>query len=294
MINKDTPASICFVCGAPTIHLSMPSPSPAVLLTNPLLLPVFILVAIFATCLRVLAILPGQRGKPPKRTRGTPTRLLIVLGSGGHTAEMLALLRNLDPHSYTHRTYVVSSGDAFSAGKAREFEQALRSQEMEKDPSPTAEQSLRNLRKGDTRVDLDQQSSYEIVTVPRARRVHQSLFTTPFSAIKCLISCLSVLRHVNTPQSPDSPLARYPDLILTNGPGTAVIVILASLILRFFNVDGANSPRKMRTIYIESWARVRRLSLSGQLLLPVVDRFIVQWEQLRNLTEKGEYLGVLL
>jgi len=49
--------------------------------------------------------------------------LLIVLGSGGHTAEMLRLLDSLNFAKYTHRRYVVSSGDTLSEGKARHFEQ---------------------------------------------------------------------------------------------------------------------------------------------------------------------------
>jgi beta-1,4-N-acetylglucosaminyltransferase len=49
----------------------------------------------------------------------------------------------------------------------------------------------------------------------------------------------------------------------------------------------------MRTIYVESWARVRRLSLSGTILVGVVDRFLVQWEGLRGLG-RAEYIGVLV
>lgn len=37
-----------------------------------------------------------------------------------------------------------------------------------------------------------------------------------------------------------------------------------------------------RIIYIESFARVSRLSLSGKLLRPFVHRFLVQWPQLQR------------
>jgi beta-1,4-N-acetylglucosaminyltransferase len=56
----------------------------------------------------------------------------------------------------------------------------------------------------------------------------------------------------------------------------------------------------MRTVYIESWARVKTLSLSGKILKPLVDRFVVQWETLQKKVgekERGgraEYVGVLV
>ena len=34
----------------------------------------------------------------------------------------------------------------------------------------------------------------------------------------------------------------------------------------------------MRSIYIESWARVKTLSLSGKILRFIVGRFLVQWK----------------
>src|SRR6185437_3439426 len=56
--------------------------------------------------------------------------LLIVLGSGGHTAEMLNILSTSlaslqAPFNFTCRTYIVSSGDSFSAQKAHEFESSF-------------------------------------------------------------------------------------------------------------------------------------------------------------------------
>jgi len=37
-----------------------------------------------------------------------------------------------------------------------------------------------------------------------------------------------------------------------------------------------------KLIYVESLARTQRLSLSGVLVRPLVDRFFVQWEGLRS------------
>ena len=52
---------------------------------------------------------------------------------------------------------------------------------------------------------------------------------------------------------------------------------------------------KMRSIYIESWARVKGLSLSGRILVATgaVDRVLVQWEGLAG-TGRGEFRGCLV
>ncbi|KAK8180483.1 oligosaccharide biosynthesis protein Alg14-like protein, partial [Phyllosticta capitalensis] len=212
-----------------------------------------------------------------------PTRLLVVLGSGGHTAEMMAMLGKLDKarflRSWSHRTYVVSEGDGLSAERAREFEEAL--------------------------LDFDgkeiEVGSYDIQLVPRARKIHQSLLTTPFSSLRCLGACHSILRSpfsspdIESSTAPQHQATFFPNLILTNGPGTGVIVILAALLLRYCDLGDLDRTSRIRTVYVESWARVKRLSLSGKLLLRVVDRFLVQWETLLNQTAgRGEYLGVLI
>jgi len=49
-----------------------------------------------------------------------------------------------------------------------------------------------------------------------------------------------------------------------------------------------------RVIYIESFARVEALSLSGKLLYPFVDRFIVQWQQLAEKAKRAEFHGLLV
>jgi len=51
----------------------------------------------------------------------------------------------------------------------------------------------------------------------------------------------------------------------------------------------------MRTIYVESWARVEGLSLSGKILMAVgaCERVLVQWEGLSR-AGRGEFRGVLV
>ena len=45
-------------------------------------------------------------------------RLLVVLGSGGHTTEMINIVKNLDEEKYGPKTYLYSSTDIMSKSKA--------------------------------------------------------------------------------------------------------------------------------------------------------------------------------
>ncbi|OGE57634.1 hypothetical protein PENARI_c001G09823 [Penicillium arizonense] len=173
------------------------------------------------------------------RPKDSPVHLLVVLGSGGHTAEMFYMLSRMDMKRYTYRTYVVSSGDNFSAGKAKEFE---------------TERACSD-------------NNYNIVTVPRARRVHQSYLTAPITTLQCFWACLTILCGLHPDQQlPEQYGSPYPDLILTNGPATAVCVILAAKLVRFlqcvfgfnFLLRSSTTPpvSNLRTIYVESWARL--------------------------------------
>lgn len=190
--------------------------------------------------------------------------MVAVLGSGGHTAEMISLLRSVSPTRYIHRTYVVSSGDDFSADRALNIENTIQSKHKHSSVSRAEE--------------VDPVTGiWDVKVLPRARKIHQSLWTTPLSSLWCLICCVSTLRKISK-ASIATPF-EYPDVIITNGPATAVMVILASLILKFF---GVAPLYKMKTIYVESWARVKTVSLSGKVLLwmGVCDKFVVQWEEL--------------
>lgn len=243
---------------------------------------------------RLKAILNPSRPKPLRHGRQNPeepTHLLIVLGSGGHTAEMLGMLERavtekdyfsrIDWRDFTHRTWVVSSGDGISAERAYQFEERVANMSTQTTLADGKDNRVMGLVSG----------TYDIVTVPRAREIHQPAYTAPMSCLKCLWACVGVLtQHSNGEGQLD-----FPDLILCNGPATATIVVLTSILLRFFDVSGCNSRHKMRTLYVESWARVKRLSLSGKLLLPMVDRFLVQWPQLQRIAGgRAEYHGPLV
>ena len=49
--------------------------------------------------------------------------------------------------------------------------------------------------------------------------------------------------------------------------------------------------RKIKIIYIESFARVNNRSLTGRLVYPIADLFLVQWESLLKCYPKAKYVG---
>ena len=70
-----------------------------------------------------------------------------------------------------------------------------------------------------------------------------------------------------------------PDLIISCGAAVAV---------PFFYVGKLFGAK---LIYIEVYDRIDSSSLTGKLVYPVADRFIVQWEELKKVYKKAVYLG---
>ncbi|KAI0753943.1 oligosaccharide biosynthesis protein Alg14 like-domain-containing protein [Irpex lacteus] len=209
--------------------------------------------------LRLYTILPQKKAtKRGVRSGSEPCKLGTFLGSGGHTTEALTLLSTLDFVRYSPRTYIVSRGDSLSAKKAVALES------LKADPSSGI-------------------PAYNVITIPRARRVHQSLFTTPFTSILSLATCVY---HVTL--SPLITGVPFADVLLLNGPGTCVIVCIAAYLNRVSIFPWIASPK---LVYVESFARVRRLSLSGRIC---VSSFVVQWPELAAADSTAEYRGWLV
>jgi len=226
----------------------------------------------FACVARGYAILPREKhasktNNAPKKGPTDTCSVAVFLGSGGHTSEMMILLSGLDFARYTPRTYVISEGDQLSAHKAFALE---------------ASKAINTTTDSDTHNDA-QHLPYTILTIPRARRVHQSLLTTPPTALRALLATLYHLAY--RPFLGNRPFA---DVLILNGPGTCFVLCIAALVGKFFGIP---IPK---LIYVESFARVKSLSLSGKLLRPLVDRFVVQWLDLLGDGGRGEYRGWLV
>ncbi|KAF5637512.1 beta-1,4-n-acetylglucosaminyltransferase [Fusarium sp. NRRL 25303] len=138
-----------------------------------------------------------------------------------------------------HRRYLISSGDTMSEDHLEDYEADLKALCAAEGTNPGA---------------------YDVFTVTRARRVHQSLLTTPFTAFLSLVSIFPAL--LTPPPKIDGAELAYPTCIYSNGPATGFFVGLAVHILKLLGRIPENS---MHFIYIESWARISTLSLTGKL-----------------------------
>ncbi|KAF7563337.1 hypothetical protein G7046_g804 [Stylonectria norvegica] len=181
---------------------------------------------------------------------------LFVLGSGGHTKEMLMMMDDgfCDFGSF-HRRYLISSGDKMSENHLEDYETELR--------------ALCDTKKKEV-------GTYDKCVVTRARRVHQPLWSTPFTALLSILDIFPVL--LSPPANRIGQRLQYPTQIFSNGPATGFFVGLAVHILKIFYLVPED---KMKFVYVESWARISTLSLTGKLFYytGIADIFLVQHEK---------------
>lgn len=145
-----------------------------------------------------LATKCGRDATLPTQRRTSPCRTLVVLGSGGHTAEILRLVGGMSLHNYSPRVYVVAEGDKLSADKVEKFESMT---------STGFESTAVSIRK-----------------IPRARQVMQSYISSIFSTLVAVLYSLPIVWSV------------YPDLVLCNGPGTCIPVCFWAYVMKFFGL----------------------------------------------------------
>lgn len=133
--------------------------------------------------------------------------------------------------------------------------------------------------------DASTSPAYRMIELPRARKVGQSYWS---SVGTTLYSLLITLWKLAIEPIVKGKVKQVPNLLIVNGPGTCVVVVLVYRLLR---VSGSAHTQRSVTdisaqligqrspeiIYVESFARVTSLSLSGKILKNVVDKFIVQW-----------------
>ena len=70
-----------------------------------------------------------------------------------------------------------------------------------------------------------------------------------------------------------------PDIIISSGAAVAV---------PFFYLG---KLRGAKTVYIEVFDRIDKSTLTGKLVYPVTDKFIVQWDEMKNVYKKSINLG---
>ena len=197
-----------------------------------------------------------------RKIRKRPVRTLAVLGSGGHTTEMLHLLTSVTSENYTPLNYVMASSDTTSKNRLGAFDASTA-----KSPSDKSGHSK----------TLPPYN--EIYTIPRAREVGQSYFTSIFTTINSILHSARIVL-----------IDTRPDLLLINGPGTCLPIALCTFMARVMGVCEG------KIVFCESFCRVKSLSLTGSLLqkIGIVDLFLVHWPELLDKNKKGDNEMVLI
>lgn len=169
----------------------------------------------------------SRRAISPTLGKVWPIRTLLVLGSGGHTTELLFMTRLLQKKVYELH-YCKADSDSTSADRLRTIH-------------------------GSTEPSFD---------IPRAREVGQSYLSSIGTTLGALRASVAYIFRLK------------PQLILCNGPGTCIPIVLAAFLWRFFG-------GRVYFVFVESYCRVQSLSLTGKLLYSIVDMFVVHWSQLQ-------------
>ncbi|XP_004512507.1 uncharacterized protein [Cicer arietinum] len=193
--------------------------------------------------------------RPLSKRASKPVSTLIILGSGGHTAEMLNLLAVLQKDRFKPRFYIAAATDNMSLQKALLLENNLAS-ESGTDVAVTA----------------------QFMKIYRSREVGQSYITSVWTTLIATVHALWLMIKIR------------PEVILCNGPGTCIPLCVIAFIFKVLGI------RWSSIFYVESIARVRRLSLSGLLLykLWMADQIFVQWPQLQQQYPRATYVGRLM
>ncbi|GAV08846.1 hypothetical protein RvY_18479-1 [Ramazzottius varieornatus] len=119
---------------------------------------------IFYLMHRTIHFFVFQRGHPAvHRDFGTrPQKVMVILGSGGHTAEALCLLERMDPEKYDPVVFVLAETDTTSEAKVR----------------ATNRKSLTEIK---------------LLKIPRSREVRQSWLSTAWTTFYAIIYAFPVV-----------------------------------------------------------------------------------------------------
>ena len=172
---------------------------------------------------------------------------MIILGSGGHTGEILIMLSKLNFNKFTDVFFVSSHNDKSSENKVKET----------------------------IKINDFKNTKFHFEKIYRSRNVGQSFKSSIFTTIYALFQSFGIMMKTR------------PSLVVSNGPGVAVPIIYIGFILKILLV-----LQEFKILFIESYCRTTSISLSGKLLQPICDKFIVLWEHLKG--GKKEYIGKIL
>lgn len=115
---------------------------------------------------------------------------MIVLGSGGHTGELLIMVKQLDFNKFTDCFFVSAHNDKNSEKKAREY----------------------------INISSFPKTKFHFEKIYRSRNVGQSFFSSIFTTLFALFHAVFIV------------IKTRPSIVVTNGPGVAVPLLYIGFI----------------------------------------------------------------
>uniref|UniRef100_A0A3Q7FCZ8 UDP-N-acetylglucosamine transferase subunit ALG14 n=1 Tax=Solanum lycopersicum TaxID=4081 RepID=A0A3Q7FCZ8_SOLLC len=242
-----------------------------------------VLLAIGVITLLVIRIIYviNRRRKPLHSKSPRSLSTLIVLGSGGHTAEMLNLLYVLQTERFKPRYYIAAATDNMSLQKAHVFEDSLLGKllahAVQCEKLDFTFCTGRGVKVPNHEAP-EEVGGAEFMQIYRSREVGQSYITSVGTTLVAIAHALWLM------------IKTRPQVILCNGPGTCIPLCVIAFLFKVLGI------RWSSIFYVESIARVRKLSLSGLLLykLHMADQLFVQWPQLKEKYPRAHYVGRLM
>lgn len=156
------------------------------------------LVVLAGVVIRLAFVLPALKHHQPRSLKPVNEKsIMTLLGSGGHTGEMIRILSTTGSiHNAKEIYWVISSGDSSSAIHLGKFQK-------------------------DYKI-----SNSQILELPRARKVGEGFISSIQSTIKTIITIF--LRFTQLPT--------YPDILIVNGPGTCVPICYYFFVMKFLGL----------------------------------------------------------
>lgn len=174
----------------------------------------------------------------------------ILLGSGGHTGELCELLHNFKMERLSKLNVLITASDKTSEPFFRNY--------LKRDHAATEETILGKLN---------------VFYLPRTNEVKQSKISSILTTLRSMVTSfiLIVKSLLSTTH------------LISNGPGTCVPIFYIFFILKVIRLSNA------KLIFIESWCRVKDLSLTGKIVKPIANEFIVHWPELASKYKNCRY-----
>lgn len=217
---------------------------------------VVLFISFVVICMTTIAflLLMGQKS-------GQAKSLMSVLGSGGHTHEMLTLVKSLIDHDKSNSEttlgivpineiiFVASQDDKLSVDK---LDQTF----------PEWNNQTNNSIK------------FHLQRIQRSRQVHQSYISSIWTSLISLYHSFKIISSIR------------PRILLCNGPGVCMPLIIACRII----------SNRTTIVFVESFCRTRSLSLTGKIVYhtKLANHFMVQWPKLADKYPRAKFLGLLV